>query len=346
MVVTQAATPAAVVQAPVLGVEVVTLLVSNIVTEFVGEGSYPPTTVVCTDSHVPAGDPVERSHGNVYCRWEPARKTMAHERRRMVQACRTLRIQIKRFEDAFQRQHGHVPKGSERTPLASTYCQYREWKKNIRDHAAAQVQALFRGWNARAAARHRDHPAAPRRPSAEPARPLRDRPEDRLYDGPNENRILGGVDMAGLQQEKKLVKQKLKSFDQEFAAAHGRMPTKSEKEPIRDLYELYHEIKLRIKAAEELRRSARVSTTEETGVGGGDVSGKNPSARQLELERLRLHDKLKLYEKQFQRNFGRPVTSVEDIAAVASDYSRYRELKRLGNAAETEHTKVGASIRC
>ena len=146
----------------------------------------------------------------------------------MVQACRTLRMQIKRFEDSFQRQHGHVPKGKERAPLASTYCQYREWKKNIRDHAAAQVQALFRGWSARATTRHRERPSQPpRRPSADPARPLRDRPDHPLSDGPN--RIPGVTDMASLQQEKKLVKQKLKSFDQEFAAAHGRMPTKSEK---------------------------------------------------------------------------------------------------------------------
>ena len=44
-----------------------------------------------------------------------------------------------RFEDAYQRQNGRLPKGKDRRPLASTYAQYREWKKNIRDHAAMQV---------------------------------------------------------------------------------------------------------------------------------------------------------------------------------------------------------------
>ena len=30
-------------------------------------------------------------------------------------------------------------------PAASTYVQYREWKRNIRDHAAIQIQAFYRG---------------------------------------------------------------------------------------------------------------------------------------------------------------------------------------------------------
>lgn len=70
----------------------------------------------------------------------------ATERKRTVAACRALRSQIQRFEEAFMRLHGRPPKGAaERAPLATTYAQYREWKRAIRADAACRIQALFRG---------------------------------------------------------------------------------------------------------------------------------------------------------------------------------------------------------
>jgi hypothetical protein len=70
----------------------------------------------------------------------------ASERKRTVAACRALRAQITRFEDAFIQIHGRPPKGAaERAPLATTYSQYREWKRAIRADAACRIQALFRG---------------------------------------------------------------------------------------------------------------------------------------------------------------------------------------------------------
>jgi hypothetical protein len=74
----------------------------------------------------------------------------AAERKRTVAACRALRAQITRFEDAFIQLHGRPPKGAaERAPLATTYAQYREWKRAIRADAACRIQALFRGARAR-----------------------------------------------------------------------------------------------------------------------------------------------------------------------------------------------------
>jgi len=70
----------------------------------------------------------------------------ASERKRTVAACRALRAQITQFEDAFIQMHGRAPKGAaERAPLASTYMQYREWKRAIRADAACRIQALCRG---------------------------------------------------------------------------------------------------------------------------------------------------------------------------------------------------------
>jgi len=74
----------------------------------------------------------------------------AAERKRTVAACRALRAQITRFEEAFIQLHGRPPKGaSERAPLATTYAQYREWKRAIRADAACRIQALFRGASTR-----------------------------------------------------------------------------------------------------------------------------------------------------------------------------------------------------
>ena len=134
-------------------------------------------------------------------RWRPDDES----RRHMVQACRALRMQIKSFEDDFQSSNGHLPRGSERQPLASTYRQYRQWKRDIRDHAALQIQALVRSKLAR------------RRKA-----------------------------LRLLLHEKRHLKQQLKDYDHTFLQTHGRLPQKHEKEPIRDLYELYHSIKAQL----------------------------------------------------------------------------------------------------
>jgi hypothetical protein len=70
----------------------------------------------------------------------------AAERKRTVAACRALRAQITRFETAFAKVNGRPPKGAqERAPLATTYAQYREWKRAIRSDAASRIQAMYRG---------------------------------------------------------------------------------------------------------------------------------------------------------------------------------------------------------
>jgi len=74
----------------------------------------------------------------------------AAERKQMVAACRALRAQIQRFEDAYIQVHGRAPKrNAERAPLATTYAQYREWKRAIRADAAFRIQALMRGAHCR-----------------------------------------------------------------------------------------------------------------------------------------------------------------------------------------------------
>ena len=86
---------------------------------------------------------VEKGQTQLEHVWRPNRSRLG-ERREMVTACRALRMQIKKFEDDFIALRGHAPRGAERAPLASTYRQYREWKRDIRDHAASHIQAIVR----------------------------------------------------------------------------------------------------------------------------------------------------------------------------------------------------------
>lgn len=87
----------------------------------------------------------------------------AAERKRTVAACRALRAQIIRFEEAFVQLHSRPPKGNvDRAPLATTYAQYREWKRAIRADAACRIQALVRGARLRMLMRSTGNPDAVR----------------------------------------------------------------------------------------------------------------------------------------------------------------------------------------
>lgn len=165
--------------------------------------------------------------------WRPSAKGSG-ERREMVQACRALRMQIKSFEDEFFEAKGHTPRGQERNPLASTYRQYREWKKDIRDHSATQIQAVARCCLARRYLRALLDQQTPTIPSST-SKILPPSDEDNDDDG-----------VEALVREKRRIKQQLKDYDTRFFKTHGRMPHKLEKEPIRALYERYHSVKASI----------------------------------------------------------------------------------------------------
>lgn len=323
----------------------------------------------------------------------------------MVQACRALRMQIKRFEDVFAHQHGHAPKGRERLPLSSTYAQYREWKRNIRDHAAGQVQALFRGfrwrhWHRRQVQQRALHgdPDAPTTAAASAAavatrgldRTARDGQAwaadgappgakavaeaepgstcDSTHQHTKRVELRGGSDqdagggpdhppsgsmaswsMGELQREKKRIKAQLKAFDAEFTRKHGRMPTKSEKEPIRDLYELYHAVKVQIKhfgAKPQEQRPVQLTGKHAANAACDSTPASKTAAslsstpagalRDLDLEKTRLHEMLQRFEHDFERTHGRPVSTPADIAPVQTDYDRYKELKRLLSSGNNE----------
>ena len=146
---------------------------------------------------------------------EPQQTTRKIDRKLAVRACRVLRLQIKAFEDAFSETSKRRPRGSDRRPLASTYRQYRDWKRCIRHDAAAAIQGLCR--------RRRARPMVSRPPPVQQST------------------------IAQLRLDKRNIKKKLRAYDAQFIAKHGRSPTRFEKEPIRGLYELYYSAKERLR---------------------------------------------------------------------------------------------------
>ena len=147
---------------------------------------------------------------------EPQQTTRKIDRKLAVRACRVLRLQIKAFDDAFSETSKRRPRGSDRRPLASTYRQYRDWKRCIRHDAAAAIQGLCR--------RRRARPMIAAAP-----RPVQQ------------------STIAQLRLDKRNIKKKLRAYDAQFIAKHGRSPTRFEKEPIRGLYELYYGAKERLR---------------------------------------------------------------------------------------------------
>ncbi|CAM9401166.1 unnamed protein product [Chrysoparadoxa australica] len=272
----------------------------------------------------------------------------------MVEACRALRAQISQFEDAFVTEFGHLPKGRERAPLASTYAQYKQWKRLIRDDAATELQAFVRGAvcrikyplacrRSRGRGRGTQSNASPARknlslsPTSSLARAmqganLQNKPNGHLSptNTPGSTRE-GGVNsemLEALLEEKKRVKAQLKKYDQEFQVKHGRLPSKLEKEPMRHMYDIYNGLKQQLsEAGLDGTGENRQSPTRNR-----HASELRPvsqlSAEVLKREKKSLHLVLKQYEKRFKEKHGREVSCPADIAPVEGEYQRYKEIKR------------------
>lgn len=331
----------------------------------------------------------------------------AAERKRTVAACRALRSQIQRFEEAFLQLHGRPPKGAaERAPLATTYAQYREWKRAIRSDAACRIQALFRGSLIRLMLLRSNDPHATRivrrakmpsnlnipvellgqenslssfdlQPTPKPDAPEIRRSNQRAgADPPTSSSTTKEeaqtMSMPELQARKRDLKQQLKQYDMDFVRKHGRMPVKSEKEPIRHLYEDYNKVKTQITDLEKQPRhlqrrrqpaaksqppptspksvsssSQRQARTQPSS--HPNVARKQPTAQaaaskprkpqaaanqgqdltQLKIEKQKLHLMLRSYEKDFFKEHKRQVGNFADIKPVASQYRRYKEIKKL-----------------
>ena len=153
------------------------------------------------------------------------------------------------------------------------------------------------------------------------------------------------------------MKKRLKRFDNDFGKQTGRAPKKSDKEVMRPMYQRYHEVK---KSLDDMKVTVEAAygplPAELLDEGGSkqltlgsskDISfnavlaksaddsdmmrteGVSQSLSTLQEEKRQLHLNLKSYEKDFVSRNGRPVTRTEDIAPVAQEYQRYKDLKSI-----------------
>lgn len=326
------------------------------------------------------------------------------DRKKTVAACRALRAQITRFENAFARVHGRPPKGAhERAPLATTYAQYREWKRAIRSDAASRIQSMYRGAHVRMmlkqnptfrkivekrAGRPPKEPTIPppimpndiisqqARSPRHPIPPLKPRGEKQdgsngfgveVVPYPADEQSLDYSEYTGLSSNvsytpraqedsqndlnyltlpelsslKRSLKQELKQYDMDFRAQYGRMPTKQEKEPIRSKYEKYNSLKRRISLVErdpslvlpkpqpksQGPRAPKI-VRQETPPSAAVPPPQGPDLQALKNEKQHLHQMLRSYERDFFRINNRQVSSYNDIKPVASQYRRYKEIKK------------------
>ena len=117
-----------------------------------------------------------------------------------------------------------------------------------------------------------------------------------------------------LLERKRQVKAQLKAFDQQFYAAHGRLPKKAEKEPIRNPYEVYNGIKRDLEA---LKATGGEGDGDSAGEAMDTVNdaeehdalvtfeGRRMSVVELKKERKLLHRVLRDFEDTFKSRNGR-----------------------------------------
>lgn len=102
-------------------------------------------------------------------------------------------------------------------------------------------------------------------------------------------------------------------------------PTKADKEPIRNLYQRYHDLK---KAIEGWSSRSEGGGDEDPAAASMLADSVSPSTlRGLKREKRRLQVRLRDYEDRFMSEHGRKVKYHRDIAPVAAEYRRYKEIK-------------------
>eukprot|EP00600_Ochromonadales_sp_CCMP1393_P007004 CAMPEP_0174958510 /NCGR_PEP_ID=MMETSP0004_2-20121128/2664_1 /TAXON_ID=420556 /ORGANISM="Ochromonas sp., Strain CCMP1393" /LENGTH=952 /DNA_ID=CAMNT_0016206731 /DNA_START=63 /DNA_END=2920 /DNA_ORIENTATION=+ len=362
-----------------------------------------------------------------------------NRRRKMVADCKAMRVQIFEFEQDWTKKHNRIPKSFERGSMETVYTNYRKLKKQIRDAAATDLQRVYRGfavrkrlrkqWSMAGKAHRLSAVAAAATVSDGNVTPsssmeVVDSSHTSFFSAPAATAgTSGGSTGTGtnssgtapvngstipttlyasyreLLEKKRDLKRKLKKFDEDFIENWGRPPKKSDKEVIRPMYQMYHEIKAKLDEQRLMIEASHGPLPADlqdgdggggSGGGGGSVGGSisgnssvasvgvqagtgaaaaagmkqhHPNGAgapagsasgdgktagfmfnvnneapvinvesELEaimVEKRNLHAYLKVYERDFSRMHGRPVTKHADIQPVAHEYQRYKELKNL-----------------
>lgn len=163
-----------------------------------------------------------------------------------------------------------------------------------------------------------------------------------------------------LSAEKRRVKQELKRYDVEFKKQCMRLPSHSEKEPMRPLYIYYRRLKGMILQAEQQNKAAsgrRGSLSDdEGGLGpreslraGASVTEERIAALEaridsLQSEKAAVRQKLQAFQEKFVTEYNRKIRFHKDILPIEREYRSYKQLKDDIMKAESDlrNLKAGA----
>ena len=228
-------------------------------------GLYTTTTTTTSNRSI---DAISKSNTR---QQKTKRETRGIARRRMVSECKSLRSKISQFEEEWYKDNNRAPiKSADRGPMQAVYTKYRDIKKAIRDHAATDIQRYIRGhltrlrkkrnvnqkettvniFNSETIKRN-DHNVETlnvSRPSSAPMFLSESKSEHRSENtGKQESFSAIPTEIYSkyreLLGEKRELKRKLKRFDEDFESQYGRVPSRSDKEVMRPLYQKYHDVK-------------------------------------------------------------------------------------------------------
>jgi len=166
-----------------------------------------------------------------------------------------------------------------------------------------------------------------------------------------------------LAAEKRRIKQELKRYDAEFRKQFMRLPTHTEKEPMRPLYVYYRRLKSMITQAEQNKRRSSQSDDEASGQIGGprrdslatipDIdetprngrSGNNVEDQRealeariegLQAEKSVVRTKLQAFQEKFVCENNRKIRFHKDILPIEKEYRMYKNLKEEIMKAESQ----------
>jgi hypothetical protein len=154
-----------------------------------------------------------------------------------------------------------------------------------------------------------------------------------------------------MNNEKKRVKMELKRYDTEFRQHFERLPTRTEKEPMRPLYAYYRKLKTMIAQQDKARRSSvdrgrmqpgltsipdeETPDLEETtpranaprGSVGEQITTLEGRLLSLANEKNVVRAKLQMFQDKFVAENNRKIRFHKDILPIERDYRMYKHLK-------------------
>jgi len=176
------------------------------------------------------------------------------------------------------------------------------------------------------------------------------------------HRDLNKMNKHELAGEKRRIKQELKRYDAEFRKQFMRLPTHTEKEPMRPLYVYYRRLKSMITLAEQNKRRSSQSDDEASGQIGNprrdslatipdiDETPRNGRSANVEDQREALEarieslqaekgvvrTKLQAFQEKFVSENNRKIRFHKDILPIEKEYRMYKNLKEEIQKAEAQ----------